>query len=136
MTAHSAVLAALEAVPNLNVYDGFVEVDETEKIVRVTLPYVVLRSGLGRDIDERQGGKPGGTAVPFQVEYVGETPEQTREAGRRARAVLSRKRVSVSGRQSGLMHIVDTDQVRREDVYTRPGGEPLFRGVDQYEVGI
>ncbi len=136
MTAHAAVLQLLQSVPNLRVHDGFVEVDEEEKVVHAQLPYAVLHTGLGRDVDERQGGRPGGRAVPIRVGFVGGTPAQALAVGERVRAALSRARVTVDGRESGLINLIDSDTLRRDDTYTRPGGEPLFYGADAYEVGI
>lgn len=136
MTVDTALLALLEAVPNLNVHDGYVSADKTTKVISVPLPYVVYYSSLGYDVDERQGGRPGGRAVPFRLGFVGATPEQTRAAGEKVRAALSRKRVTVDGKESGLIRLIDSDTVRRDDDYTRDGGLPLFYGADQYEVGI
>lgn len=135
MTFDDALLALLRTDPVLNVHDGYVDADETQKIITVPLPYVVFFSGLGDDIDERLGGRVGGSAIPFQTTYVGGTPEQARWAGQKARAAVSRKRVVLSGRESGLIRLVVSSLIRREDTYTRPGGGPLFFGVDQYEVG-
>lgn len=126
----------LKAVPNLRVHDGKVDVDEVKKIVMADLPYAVVYTGLGRDIDERQGGRPGGRAVPVRVGFVGGTQLQALATGERVRTALSRKQVTVNGRKSGLIHLIDSDTVRPDDAYTRPGGEPLFYGADVYEVGI
>lgn len=136
MSASEAVLALLEAVPNLNVHDGVVEVDETAKVVIVALPYVVFSSGMGEDADERLGGRPGLRVVPFSVFYAGGSPEQARWAGARARAALSRKRVTVDGRESGLIVLRESSDMRRDDDYTSPGGGPIFYATDKYVVAV
>jgi len=136
MSADDELLTLLRAVTNLNVYDGYVDVDETAKVIAVDLPYVVFYAGLGDDIDERpNGGRSGGTAIPFQTTYVGGTREQARWTGVKARAALSRKRITINGKESGLIRLEAAATIRRDDDYTRPGGGPLFFGVDQYEVG-
>lgn len=136
MNPDDELLALLKAVPYLNVHDGDVETDEAEKVVMVPLPYVVFYSGLGYDIDERLGGRPGGRAVSFRVSYVGDSREQARAAGAKARAALSRKRVTVDGKPSGLIQHRDSDEIIPDPTYNRPGGGPLFRGVDVFEIGV
>lgn len=136
MSVDPELIALLEAVPNLNVYDGHVTADETAKEISVPLPFVVYYSSLGYDVDERLGGRAGGRVTQFQVTYVGSTREQAQWAGEKARAALSRKRVTVSGTESSLIMLRDSATVRRDDDYTRPGGDPLFYGVDQYEVAL
>jgi len=134
MTFDDALLALLRTDPVLNVHDGYVDTDESQKVISVPLPYAVFFSGLGDDIDERLGGRVGGSAIPFQTTYVGGTREQARWAGQKARDAISRKRVTVGGRESGLIRLDASQKIVREDTYTRPGGGPLFYGVDQWEV--
>jgi len=136
MTTDDALLALLRgALPATDVHDGYVDADEAAKVIAVHLPYVVFYAGLGDDIDERLGGRNGGTVTDFQTTYVGSTREQARWAREKARTALSRKRVTVDGRESGLIKRVASSVIRRDDDFTRPGGGPLFYGVDQYEVG-
>lgn len=136
MSASDAVLALLEAVPHLSVYDGIVPVDTAVKVVQVPLPYVVFSSGLGEDADERLGGRPGLRVTPFSVFYAGKSPEQARWAGDRARTAVSRKRITIAGRESGLIILRESSDMRRDDDYTGPGGEPLFYATDKYIVAV
>ena len=130
MSTDSDLLALLEAVPNLNVHDGYVDADETEKVISVPLPYVVFYSTPGYDNNERQCGGVGGRVVEFQITGVGGTREQAKWALDQARTALSRKRLNGS-----LIRRFDDNQfVRRDDDYTRPSGDPLFYGVDRYGV--
>jgi hypothetical protein len=132
VSADDDVLALLEAVPNLNVHDGYVDVDETAMVISVPLPYVVFYSTPGYDRDDRQDGRVNGRVVEFQVTGVGGTREQAKWALDKARGALSRQRLG-----DALIRRSDDNQyVRRDDDYTRPGGEPLFYGVDRYGVAV
>jgi|GEM_PF-4584137 len=132
MTAESDILALLNAVPNLNVYDGFVEVDESAKVISVPMPYVVFWSSPGFDNDARLCGQIGGRVVEFQITGVGETREQAQWVLRLTRTALSRKRLNNS-----LIRRDESNQyVRRDDDYTRPGGGPIFYGRDTYGVAV
>lgn len=128
MTTDDTLLTMLRTAP-LDVYDGYVEADETEKVIAVDLPYVVFYSSTGDDTDERLCGRPAGQVLSFQVTSVGSTREQAKWAAAKTRVVVNRKRVD------GSMIIHEAGQpVRRDDDYTRPGGGPLFYGVDEYSV--
>lgn len=132
MNPDDALLALLRAVANLNVHDGYVDVDETQKVISVPLPYVVFWSTPGYDNDARQDGRVAGRVVDFQITGVGGTREQAKWVLDQARGALSRKRLN------GSLIIRDDDNqfVRRDDDYTRPGGGPLFYGVDKYAVAV
>lgn len=132
MTTDASLLALLKAVPHLNVYDGFVVTDASAKVVSVPLPYVVFYSSPGYDNDERQCGGVGGRVVEFQITAVGESREQAKDALDKARSVLSRKRLN----GNLIRRSDDNQQVRRDDDFTRPGGGPLFYGVDRYAVAV
>lgn len=132
MTASDDILAILDAVPNLNVYDGYVDADETEKVISVPLPYVVYYSSPGYDDDERFTGNVYRRVHEFQLTGVGSTREQAQWALDKARAVLNRKKLD----GSQIRRSDDNQFVRRDDDYTRPGGGPLFFGVDRYGVAI
>lgn len=128
MTTDSDILGLL-ADAGLNVYDGYIKVDETEKVISAALPYVVFYSTPGYDNDERFFGA-GGRVVEFQVTGVGATREQAKWALDKARDALNRQRLGTA-----LIRRFDDNQfVRRDDDYTRPGGGPLFYGVDRYGV--
>jgi hypothetical protein len=128
----AVVLASLATVPHLTVYDGKVDADEAAKVIAVPLPYVVFWSSPGYDNDERFDGRANGRVLEFQLTGVGETREQAKAVLDRARQHLNRRRI---GR--GLCKRSDDNQmVRRDDTYTRPGGGPLFYGVDRYTLPI
>lgn len=150
MNPDEAILALLDASPVLflfdtaeggvgeagSVYDGSVEVDKAAKVISVPLPYIAYFSSLGYDHDERLGGRVGGRVKQFQLTGVGQTREQAGWVLERGREALSRKRPMVNSQPAGLILLRDSMQVRRDDEYTRPGGKPLFYGVEQYEVAI
>ncbi|MDR6117271.1 hypothetical protein QE370_000455 [Aeromicrobium sp. SORGH_AS981] len=122
------VLALLRDVPHLNVHDGQVDVDETNKVILVELPYVVFWSTSSRDRVVGFSGGARGRVEQFQLTGVGETREQAKAVLEKARAVLNRRRIA-----GGLCKRDDDNpSVRRDDIYTRPGGGPVFYGADRY----
>lgn len=144
MTIDTDILGLLDASPKLfvfdyetgdegvsgSVYDGFVEVDETEKVILVPLPYIVFWSTPGYDNNERFCGSVGDRVNEFQLTGVGEDRTQAKWVLDQARAVLSRKRLN-----GALIRRSDDNQlVRRNDNFTHVGGGPLFFGVDRYAV--
>jgi hypothetical protein len=130
MTADSDILALLKGA-GLNVHDGYVKADETAKVISVALPYVVFYSSPGYDNDLRFFGA-GGRVLEFQVTAVGATREQAKWALDKARVALSRQRLG----DAVIRRSDDNAYVRRDDDYTRPGGGPLFYGVDRYGVAV
>ena len=144
MSTDSDLLAMLDASPSLvfvprgtpgvpnAVYDGYVDADETAKVIAVPLPYVVFYSTPGYDNDARQSGQVAGRVVEFQITGIGGTREQAKWVLDKARTALSRKRLN-----GNLIKRDDANlPVRRDDDYTQPGGAPLFYGVDRYSVAV
>lgn len=144
MSADDDLLAMLDASPVLvfvpegesgvpnAVYDGYVDVDETAKVINVPLPYLVFYSTPGYDNDERFCGDVGGRVVEFTITGVGQDRNQAKWVLDQARTMLNRKRLNGNLiKRSG-----DNQAVRREDTFTRPDGEPLFYGIDQYGVAV
>jgi|SRR5699024_1042426 len=132
MTADDELLAMLRARPLLTVYDGFVDVDESAKVINVPLPYVVFYSSPGFDNDARFSGQVGGRVLEFQITGVGRDRRQAKWVLDEARSALSRKRL----RGNLIMRDDDNLPVRRDDDYSRPGGKPVFYGVDIYTVAV
>lgn len=134
----SAILAVLRAVPNLRVFDGYVtDSDESEKTISAPLPYVVYYT-LVEDIigDTLAATSVGARLHAFQVTYVGQTAEQARAVRDRQREALDRKWVSMpSGTRLVRWGNDESMGIARDDVWTRPGGGPLFNGIDRYTVG-
>lgn len=138
----AAVLALLApiALPSgaFQTYDGYVTVDNSGKTVEYPLPFLVYYSNLGDDHPEdpqnrRLGGGSFRLSKLFQLTYVGITPDQARLAGEKARDVLRGKRIDLgSGQPSWPLTVEESQRVRRDDDAIRPGGEPLFYGVDIY----
>lgn len=145
MTAADDVLAMLAASSRLTlfvedvtpaddnmVYDGYVAADEAEKIIDVPMPYLVFYSTTPRDNDIRFSGAVGGSVYEWTITGVGETRESAEDILAYARGLLSRKRLN------GNLIVRDyaNQSVRRDDDYNRPGGDPIFYGVDRFAVGI
>src|SRR5690349_18558244 len=134
----ATVLTALDAVPNLNVHDGYVaDSDPDDQIITADLPYVVVyRFGDDAEPGDAMSGTSGAHLSRFQVTAVGETPEQARWAAEKARAVLDRKHLTFAAGSRLVRHDGTSLAVVRDDTWTRPGGLPLFSGVDRYAVLI
>lgn len=127
----AAVLAILDTLPH-EVYRGKVDVDEDAKEIGVPLPYLVYWTTPGYDNDARFDGRANGRVLEFQLTSVGVSPEQAKALLDKARALINRKRIG----KSLCKRDVDNQPIRREDAYTRPGGAPLFYGVDRYSLPI
>lgn len=130
MSADDDLLAMLRAVPNLNVHDGAVPVDNEAKVILVPLPYVVYWSTTGYDRDVRKSGDVNGRVLEFQLTGVGETREQARAALDKARTAISRKRLN----GNLIQRAPDNPLINKDDDLTRPGGAPVYYGVDRYAV--
>lgn len=146
MSADTDLLAMMDASPTLvyideesgepgvpnAVYWGFLDVDESAKVISVPLPYIVFNSSPGYDRDGRYCGQVGGRVSEFQLTGVGESERQAKWVLDEARKVLNRKKLG----KSLIKRSDDNLKVQKDDDYTRPGGKPLFRGVDKYSVAI
>lgn len=133
----AAILAALEAVPNLTVYDGYVtDSDETAKTISAPPPYVVFYGFNDDDgVGDSLAGSVGAHLTSFQITYVGLSREQARLVGERAAGALNRKYVAMPAGQRLVRRVDSGLGVRRDDVWSRPDGRPLFFGEDRYTVG-
>lgn len=134
----AAVLTVLDAVSNLDVYDGHVtDSDPSTQVVTAALPYVVFyATGDDATPGDSLAGGSGAHLTEFQVTCVGETREQAKWAGEKARAALDRKFLTFPSGARFVRRTDDNQYVRRDDTWTRPGGAPLFFGVDRYAVLI
>lgn len=148
MTASADILAMLDASPLLvvfetgvtevtedgpaAVYDGSVDTDEEAKIIAVPMPYLVYFGSPGRDNDTRFSGRAGGRIHGFHIHGVGETREQAQWALDVAYDILNRQRLGDTLIKRDEAHMLP----RRDDDYNRPGGEPIFYGIDPYNVAV
>lgn len=134
----NVVLDVLRAVPNLRVHDGDVpDSDPDSKVIRATLPYVVFHGGSDSDEPgDTLAGTSGAYLTDFRLTFVGETREQAKLVGERAKAVINRQFLTFSRGPRFVRRVDNSQDVRRDDTWTRPGGAPLFYGSDQYAVGI
>jgi len=134
-----AILTLLRVLnPPLNVHDSDVlDSDPDTKVVAATLPYVVFYALMDDPAaGDSLAGTSGAYLTGFQLTGVGETRAQAKWALERAKAALDRKRV-VFPAGARFVRRTDVNQyVRRDDTWTRPGGAPLFFGVDRYAVVI
>lgn len=135
----AVVLAVLSGLnPPLTVHDGNVEdSNPNDKVITADLPYVVFYGGSDDDsLGDSLAGTSGSYLTEFRLNFVGSTREQAKLAGERAAAAINRKFLTF-GRGPRFVRRTDNSQdVRRDDTWTRPGGKPLFYGSDQYAVGI
>lgn len=134
------VLGALRAIPNLNVHDNYLQVDDQDAegrdIVTYAMPYVVFSSAVGDDDNRRLSGRERRRSVPFWLTYVGLTREQTKWCGEKCRAALKGRRLDVPGYRTWLVELEESQRVWRDDEAARPDGAPIYYGVDAYAVSI
>lgn len=130
-----AVLALLEA-NGIDVSDGLVDVDTTTNVVSRPLPYCVYYSNVGSNHTRRLGGRHSRRSVLFQVTYVGQDRNQAKWLGEKVRALLDDRRFVIPDAKSWLCQHLESQRVRRDDDVVRPNGEPLFYGVDIYDISI
>jgi hypothetical protein len=114
------------------VYWGYLDVNETDKIIDVPLPYLVYNSSPGYDRDPRFSGSVTGSVLEFTLKGVGEDESQAKWVLAEGRKMLNRRRVE----GALIKRTLDNQQVRRDDDYTRPGGDPLFSVLEKYTVPI
>lgn len=134
----ATVLAVLDAIANLNVYDSHVtDSDPDTQVISAALPYVVFWGGYDDDAPgDSLAGTSGAHLTDFRITFVGETREQAKWAGELARTALNRKQITFGARSRFVRCTDNSGYVTRDDTWTRPGGAPLFSGIDQYEVLI
>ncbi len=130
-----AVMAKLTAA-GLTVHDSFVPTDNTGTTVPQPLPFVVYYGALGIEAVPRLTGRHVQRTVGFMVTYVGIDRRQAKWAGEKARDALVGRRLTLTGRKSGLVTLLTSPWVWRDDDYLQPDGRPVFYGRDTYEVQI
>lgn len=131
----NAIIARIQGA-GLTVHDGIVTVDTKTKKVLYTLPFVVYYGSLGIEEAPRLSGRRRQRTVGFMATYVGESREQAKWAGEKVRGALSGVRLSIPGYKVGLIELVTSPWVWRDDDMLRPDGQPVFYGRDTYEVPI
>lgn len=144
MSADTDLLAMLDASQTLAVipegetgginavYQGFPTVDTAAKVISLPLPYLVYVTSPGYDRDERFCGSVNGRVLDFQLTGIGESETQAKWILDEARRMINRKRLN----GSLIKRSRDNLHVRRDDDFTRPGGEPMFYGADRYSVAV
>lgn len=134
----AVVLAVLDAVANLNVHDGDVpDSDPATMVITAALPYVLFYAMADDpEVGDNLAGTSGAYLTGFQVTFVGESREQAKWAGEKARGVLDRKRLAFPAGSRFVRLSDPAPFVGRDDTWTRPGGAPLFIGQDRYTVAI
>ena len=131
-----AVLAAL--TPAMRVYDGDVPDSNADtKVISATLPYLVFYAMTDAPATgDSLAGTSGAYLTEFQLTGVGDSREQAKFILERAKAALDRTRVVFPSGSRFVRRTDDNQWVRRDDTWTRPGGKPLFFGVDRYAAAI
>lgn len=135
--AHPGVeFGALE--PEARVHQGGAQVDNRTKVVTYALPYVTFNSNVGDDDDQTQRltGRRTWRTVFFSVMFVGVTVDQAKWAGQRVRDQLENRHIIIEGHRTRRCRLQASQRVRRDDDAIRPNGEPLFYGIDEYELGV
>jgi hypothetical protein len=130
-----AVMARLTAV-GLDVMDGYVPTKDDGKTVEYPLPFVVYYGAPGVPSTMRLTGRRQQNNVGFMVTCVGIDRNQTKWAQEKARGALDGRRLVVPGHKAGLITLLTSPWVWRDDDMIRPDGKPLFYSRDTYEVPV
>lgn len=131
-----AVLATLRSGPAdqpLNVYDGYAPANEADKVVSIDLPYVVVHRTPDFPSDATYDQGTIASTTHWSIVGVGATPEQVKAALARADDRLGE--FITEGPNEPRFSVTrepEPPPIRREDTYTRPGGQPLFYGSVRY----
>jgi hypothetical protein len=134
----AAVTTLLRSPGNLNVHVGSVaDSDDDLKTVSAPLPYVLYSSTLPFGPNLRLGGvRPGATT--FSTSYVHSTLEGCKAVALAVRGLLDGASVTVVGKPCRIRLSADDLRggvtVGRDQVWTRPGGLPLFYALDRWNV--
>ena len=118
----AAVLALIDAQPNVTVYDGQVP-------NRPVLPYAVMYADQGGAGQSAFSGKSDFRVWRFQTTAVGSTPEQCRWLAERVELALLDVAPVVTGRTCGRIDKLDSQPVRRDDTVD----PALFYAVDRWQ---
>ena len=132
------ILARLRAA-GLDIHDSEMNPDDTDgdpKVITYSLPYAVYFSNVGDDDRPRLSGRRARRSVFFSLTFVGIDRAQTKWLGEKIRASLQDKPIAVSGHKTWLCQLQESQRIRRDDEVTRPDGNPLFYGVDNYALPI
>lgn len=131
-----AVLSLLTGVENLPVHIGSVgDSDDNAKTVSAPLPYLLYGSTLGRGVNPRLTGARSQVGE-FTATYVHNSLRGAKAVAVAVRDLLSGATVTIDGKPRR----VRLDQpdipvyVERDQIWTRPGGLPLFFAVDRWYV--
>lgn len=147
-----AIIAAV-AAQGVDMHEGDVPTEQDAmnpdvRVITVGFPYAVLFSNFGDDNAPRLSGRSSQRSVFFQVTYVGLSMDQAKWVGRRQRAALGDKRLTVyrddpaTGEQTtatyrtGLISVDESQRVRADHEATDPEGQPVFFGVDTYSMNV
>lgn len=123
------VLARLQSISGLFVYDGEVEKDKAGQPVKTR--YAVLYAPPGRRVDEALAGTNDSYLHRWQVTSVGSSAEQVRWVATKCRDALLDTRITADGWQvSRVRHTADEPVLPDDDL----PGKRLFYAVDQYEL--
>ena len=142
MTIHDAILTLLRTDPTVDQSQPFrvfeadavdTDTDGDAKVVTVELPYVVYLPSNPIDGARVATGETTNEDLEFRLMFVGGTRAQASAAGDRA---ASRIRGRAPLENAGICRREGSQQIRREDTYTAPGGAPLFYGIDVYAVTV
>lgn len=120
MTVDSDFLALLEAIPNVNVWDGVVDADETTKVISVPLPFVLYEGKRTTPENVRAGGRGERGNFPA-LKCAGETRDQADLLANKVEAALDG---AAMGKRT--VSFFDRSEPIRDPRYTRTGGDPLF----------
>lgn len=117
-----AVLALVDAVPNVTVYDGQVPNDPA-------LPYVVIRTDTGRRERSALPASSDRLTVRIWATSVGETRASAQWVSEKVTTALLDVRPTVTGRTAFPITSVNSQPAREDDVV-----KPLVFVLDEFEL--
>lgn len=119
--AHAtAVLALLNAVPGLTVYDGEVPTTPPVDSDGRVHPYAVLYAGTATNTRSTLNGASTVFQWPFQVTVVGGDRQRCSWAAGKVTGALVDQRITVTGFTTGLIGHDPGPDLRRDDVEMPP----------------
>lgn len=139
MRAVDDVVLDLLRGASVDIHDGeflLSEPDTQRQVVPYETPYAVYYSSVGTDDRRRITGRSARRSVFFSITYIGGDRNQAKWLGEKIRDLLNDKPIVIPGHNSWLCQLQESQRVRRDDEVVRPGGKPLFYGVDNYALPI
>jgi hypothetical protein len=129
MTVDDQILTLLNAAPAIaNVHDGYVDADESAKVISVPLPFVLYYGKRTSPTNARAGGRAErGNIVAMTC--AGQTRQQADWLADKVGAALDGAPLG-----NRTVTFLDRDDPHRDKTYTRPDNRPIFYAAIRFTV--